>query len=184
LYVKAYIVAVLTCCVATAAHAQILCSMDRQLGTRERLTVDLRLKSGFENRRANAMDSAAVLARGGRIVHAFPVALLRVQVDTTGLRALLGARTGIADVAFVVRDTTKFDVPVQIHLDRPTASGDSATLERIGGKTEMFRSGMKRPLQATVPESLLSRIPTLFAGVKSVRAQAWGCVVAGGGSPL
>jgi hypothetical protein len=155
------------------------CWSDRMLGTQVHLTVDLRLKSGHENRRPNAADSAAVISNGGRILRSFQVAFLRVALDTTTLRALIAGGSGIADFAFPVSDTTRLDVRTQVILNRPPNPGDTSAIAALGGKDFFMYRPHHRTLSFMLPDSMIPRIRTLN-GVSIVRALSLACIVTAG----
>lgn len=162
--------------VRSATVPGILCSLDRTLGPLPGLIVDLRLRSGSENRTPGTADSAAVLRVGGRILHAFSVAMLRVAVDTTALRSLLSARSGIADVAYRVVDTTRSDVRLQVFFTRPVQATDTTVLAALGGSSFFGIWGAPlRVLSLTAPDSAVARIAAAPA-VARVQAQAMVCL--------
>ena len=162
----------------TAAPGAMYCALDRSLGPRRSLVVDLRLRSGDANRTPTAADSAAVRNAGGQPVYAFRVAVLRAALDTSALRVLLSARGGIADVAYTVADTSRRDVRLQVFFSRPVTDADAAALARLGA-TDVRRMPNRRILSLTAPDSVVPRIDAA-AGVTLVRAQAMECVIAGG----
>jgi len=134
--------------------------------------VDLSLHAGQFNRTPNADDIRAVEAAGGRVVYQFRVALLRAELDTGAVRALVSDSSGIADAAFSVPDSSKFDASVQIFLKHPITDHDEEALRHLG-VYEVAR--MPIPvLQTAVADSLIPRIAAL-PGVDFVRATAWGC---------
>ena len=154
------------------------CWLDKQLGRRPTTVVDLRLRTGEGNRRPDAADSIAVLSRGGRILYAFSVAVLRVAVDTAALRALIAGPSAIAHMAYVVRDTTKHDVSLQIFFNRPLRTTDSLRVVGLGGAVGMFREGHHGPLNAYLADSAVSQVMSL-QDVTLVRAAAMECVQVG-----
>jgi len=153
----------------------ILCSLDRSFGPHARLTVDLRLRSGEPNRSPSAADSAAVERAGARILHAFSVAVLRIEADTAQLRRLLSSRTGIADVAYPVADTTRLDVRLQAFFTRPVTASDTTTLARFGASGFLLAPGA-RVLSFTAADTATAHI-TALAGINALRAQAMVCVI-------
>lgn len=85
------------CAIATSTYAQaapdaILCWSSRILGSRQRIIVDLRLKSDSGNRQPSSEDVGAIAALGGTVLYRFNVAVLRASLDTAALRQLLGAK--------------------------------------------------------------------------------------------
>ena len=136
------------------------------------MIVDLSLHAGQFNRAPNAADIRAVEAAGGRVLYRFRVALLRAELDTGAVRALVNDSSGIADAAFTVPDSSKFDASVQIFYKRPIIDHDEEALRHLG-VYDVTR--MPIPVLLTfVPDSLIPRIAAL-PGVDFVRATAWGC---------
>src|SRR5262245_37933166 len=117
---------------AQAAPDAILCWSSRSFGSNPRLVVDLRLRSGNENREPSADDIHAVTALGGIVLYRFKVAVLRASLDTSALRQLLGARSGLADVAYPVTDPASRDVRVQVSYDRYITPRDDSALAALG----------------------------------------------------
>jgi hypothetical protein len=143
--------------------------------------VDLSLHAGQFNRTPTADDIRAVEAAGGRVVYQFRVALLRAELDTGAVRALVNDSSGIADAAFTVPDSSKFDASVQMFYKHPITDHDEEALRHLG-VYEVAR--MPIPvLQTAVPDSLIPRIAAL-PGVDFVRATAWGCAQLKGGTRM
>ncbi len=166
---------------AVAGNARpdaILCWATRTFGARDSLVVDLRLRSGNGNRTPTADDERAVTELGGRVLYRFHVAVLRALVDTTALRALLGARNGLADVAYPVADTSQHDVRLQIFYRRATTLADDSILAGHGARG-LFGPPRSRVVSATIADSLVPAIAQ-FPGVAFVRAQAMVCATANG----
>ena len=133
-----------------------------------------RISTGPSQQAAAARDRlvAAVQAAGGRVLYQFRVALVRAELDTGAVRALVKGPAAIANAAFTVPDTTKFDANVQIFYDRAITDADKDTLRTLG-VVEVDQ--MPDPvLEASVPDSLIPRIGAL-PGVQFVRATGWGC---------
>jgi hypothetical protein len=108
-------------------------------------------------------------------LYAFRVAVVGVAVDTTALRALLGARTGVADVAYLVKDTTQRDVRIEVFYGRAVTPVDDSTLRALGAR------GLLRPLRlrrvsTTIADSVVPAL-TGLPGVTVVRAQSMQCVI-------
>lgn len=159
--------------VANAPDA-VLCSLSRSFGSRPSLIVDLRLVSGPANRTPTTADSQAVARVGGRVLHSFHVAVMRIAVDTGALRTLLTEPTAIATVAYPVTDTTRFGVNVQVFLRHtPMPPAEDSTLRRLTMGHGPFYG-------ASVPDSAIPLIAAL-PDVASVRAQAMVCAVVNGG---
>src|SRR5262245_66006453 len=83
----------------TAQPDSILCWTTGGFGAQRRLVMDLRLKSGNENRVPSSEDVAAVTAVGGNVLYRFHVEVLRVVVDSGAVRALFAERRGFGDIA-------------------------------------------------------------------------------------
>jgi hypothetical protein len=164
----------------SSAEQSMYCWMDRTLSSRQPLVVDLILRADHLGRLPGSADSTAVYRHNGRITHAFRVGVLRAVVDTGALRALLAPRTGIADMAFVVTDTSRRDVNVQVHFRHALRTEDSVAIAAAGGNVFMFRPG-HRPANAHVPDSLIPRLAAL-PGVTHVRAWPIQCVTVGTGT--
>lgn len=160
--------------------AQEVCRWGRPSG-RELVVVDLLLRAGQFNRVATAADSAAVAAAGGRVLHAFNVAALRVEVPAEGLLSLATGPDGIAHAAYPVRDRDRHHVRVQVFFDRPATSADVRRVDQAGGSVRAglpplpLLSEVETPFSITVADSLLARVEAV-PGVASVRAEAVACV--------
>src|SRR5262245_46807445 len=174
--------AVLVCGVAAPLHSQppaapdpILCWTSRSFGANPRIVVDLRLRSGNANRLPSAADVRAIAELGGSVLHRFNVAVIRASVDTTALRQLIGARTGLADVAYPVLDPTRHDVRIQVFYRRDMSAADDSTLLVLGA-TGLWWRPKSRVVSATLPDSLVpvvSRLPD----VSEIRAQSIACII-------
>ncbi len=153
-------------------HLDFVCEWQPRPPITKRVIVDLSLHAGQFNRTPNADDIRAVEAAGGRVLYQFRVALLRAELDTAAVRALVADSPGIADAAFTVPDSSKFDASVQIFYKRPVTDHDEEALRHLGAY-DVAR--MPIPvLQTAVPDSLIPRIAAL-PGVDFIRATAWGC---------
>ena len=153
-------------------HLDFVCEWQPRPPITKRVIVDLSLHAGQFNRTPNADDIRTVEAAGGRVVYQFRVALLRAELDTGAVRALVSDSSGIADAAFIVPDSSKFDASVQIFYKHPIADHDEEALRHLG-VYDVAR--MPIPvLQTAVADSLIPRIAAL-PGVDFVRATAWGC---------
>jgi hypothetical protein len=138
-----------------------------------RAVVDLRLRSGHRNRTPSDDDVRAVERVGGRVLHRFNVALLRAELDTAGIRALVEAPNGIAAMASSVSDSLDLTAEVQVFYTRPITAEDRQAVERLGAR-RLGSPIPRRVLYAEVPDSAipaLSRQP----GVDFVRARAMVC---------
>jgi hypothetical protein len=154
------------------ADLALVCEWQPRPPITKRVIVDLSLHAGQSNRTPNADDIRAVEAAGGRVVYQFRVALLRAELDTGAVRALVNDSSGIADAAFTVPDSSKFDASVQIFYKHPITDHDEEALRHLG-VYDVAR--MPIPvLQTAVPDSLIPRIAAL-PGVDFLRATAWGC---------
>lgn len=178
---------ILVCGVVACLHAQpqpapdpILCWATRSFGTAPRIVVDLRLRSGYENRQPSAEDIRAVTALGGTVLHQFNVAVLRVSIDTGSLRQLLGGRTGLADVAYPVSDPPRRDVRVQVFYHRQMIAADDSALIALGAKG-LLRLPKSPTVSATLADSLVPVVGRL-PDVSFVRAQAMVCAFTTGAS--
>ncbi|TMI76529.1 MAG: hypothetical protein E6H05_03435 [Bacillati bacterium ANGP1] len=169
------------------ADLAFVCEWQPRPPITRRVIVDLSLHAGQFNRTPNGEDVRAVQAAGGRVLYQFRVALLRAELDTGAVRALVTGPAAIADAAFTVPDPSNFDAGVQIFYKRPITDADEEALRQLG----VYDSArMPIPvLQTASPDSLIPRIAAL-PGVQFVRATAYGgCVelqqrgVPGGSTP-
>ena len=154
------------------AELGFVCEWEPRPPITKRVIVDLSLRASNFGRMPNAEDVRAVQAAGGRVLYQFRVALLRAELDTGAVRALVKGPTAIANAAFTVPDTTKFDANVQIFYDRAITDADKDALRTLG-IVEMDQAP-NPVLEASVPDSLILRIGAL-PGVQFVRATGWGC---------
>ena len=145
------------------------------------VVADLGLRSSQYNRVANAADSAAVVAVRGRVLHAFHVAVLRVEVPAHALHRLTSGPGGVADVAYPVRHPDRHDVAVQVFFDRPVTTADVDRAWKAGGAVggPSVASGpvvsvVEGPASITVADSLVRRVEAL-PRVDFVRAWAFAC---------
>jgi hypothetical protein len=156
------------------AGAQFVCG-DEPLGTaRARIVVDLRLHSGKANRAPGATDVRAVEAAGGRVLHRFPVAILRAELDTGAVRALVAGPRAIAEYAHVVEDTADRRVPVAVSYAMQVTPADRRVLDVLGVTPRRRFPGLPPVVDAWWPESVVTRVARL-PSVVSVRARSVGC---------
>jgi hypothetical protein len=163
------------------ADLWFLCGWEPRPPTSRRVVVDLSLQAGHFNRTPNADDIRAVQAAGGHVLYRFRVALLRADLDTGAIRDLVDGPHAIADAAFAVPDTSKYNADVQIFYKRPITKGDEEALGQLG-----LYDRLKMPipvLQTVTPDSLIPQIAAL-PGVDFIRARAWRCVEPLQDSPL
>ena len=160
------------------AELGFVCEWDPHPPTTKRVIVDLSLHASNSGRTPNAEDVRAVQAAGGRVLYQFRVGLLRAELDTGAVRALVKGSAAIANAAFTVPDTTKFDANVQIFYERAITDADKDALRALG-VVEVDQAPTP-VLEASVPDSLILRIAALH-GVEFVRATGWGCAAPGGG---
>jgi hypothetical protein len=99
-------------------------------------------------------------------------------VDTGPLRGLLGARGGIADVAYPVADTGNHDVRVTVFYKRETTRADDSTLRALGGR-RMLRLSRGRDVNVTLADSLVPVVAQV-PDIAFVRAEAWACITVDG----
>ncbi|HEX2610400.1 MAG TPA: hypothetical protein VHK68_05265 [Gemmatimonadales bacterium] len=146
-----------------------------------RLIVDLALDAGHFNRTPNADDIRAVQAAGGHVLYQFRVAVLRAELDTGAIRDLIDGPHAIANAAYTVPDTSKYDAYAQIFYKRPITNRDEDALGQLGLSD---RLKMPSPVIETVtPDSLIPRIAAL-PGVDFIRARSIACVEAQPSTPL
>ena len=154
------------------AELGFVCEWEPRPPITKRVIVDLSLGASNYGRMPNAEDVRAVQAAGGRVLYQFRVALLRAELDTGAVRALVKGPVAIANAAFTVPDTTKFDANVQIFYDRAITDADKDTLRTLG--VIAVDQAPNPALEASVPDWLIPRIGAL-PGVQFVRATGWGC---------
>ena len=154
------------------AELGFVCEWEPRPPITKRVVVDLSLGASNYGRMPNAEDVRAVQAAGGRVLYQFRVALLRAELDTGAVRALVKGPAAIANAAFTVPDTTKFDATVQIFYARAITDADKDTLRTLG--VVEVDQAPNPVLEASVPDSLILRIGGL-PGVQFVRATGWGC---------
>src|SRR5258706_8571045 len=154
------------------AELGFVCEWEPRPPITKRVIVDLSLRASNSGRLPNAEDIRAVEAAGGRVLYQFRVALLRAELDTGAVRALVKGPAAIANAAFTVPDTTKFDANVQIFYDRAITDPDKDTLRTLG-VVEVDQSP-NPVLEASVPDSLTPRL-WAFPEVQLVRPPASGC---------
>jgi hypothetical protein len=136
------------------------------------ILVDLRLRSKNENRVPADEDVRAVTALGGKVLHRFNVAVIRVEIDATTLPKIVGEK-GMADYVLNVPNPRLYDVPVQIFFTRPITEADRTALQRVG-VTEIGQVPTRPILYATAPDRALPEIQRI-PGVEFARARALGC---------
>lgn len=152
---------------------QYWCGWSPRPPQRERLLVDLRLRSGHENRRPTAADVHAVERRGGQVRHQFQVAMLRAVLDTAAVRNLIEGPDGIAEHATAVVDPTRYDVRAQVFFNRPITTEDEQALRLAGGR--LLVRAPSQALDVVLPDSAIPHVAQL-PSVRIVRAVGYGCV--------
>jgi hypothetical protein len=155
------------------AHLWFLCGWEPRPPTTRRVIVDLSLQAEQFNRTPSPEDIRAVQAAGGHVLYQFRVALLRAELDTGAIRDLVDGPHAIADAAFTVPETSKYNAGVQIFYKRPITNRDEEGLRQLG-LYDLFK--MPIPvLQTVAPDSLIPRIAAL-PGVDFIRATAHRCM--------
>jgi hypothetical protein len=154
------------------AELGLVCEWEPRPPITKRVIVDLSLRASNYGRMPNAEDVRAVQAAGGRVLYQFRVALLRAELDTGAVRSLVKGPAAIANAAFTVPDTTKFDATVQIFYDRAITDADMEALRALG--VAEIDQAPNPVLEASVPDSLIPLIAAL-PRVQYVRATGWGC---------
>ena len=140
-----------------------------------RISVDLSLHVDQFKNAPSADDIRAVQAAGGRVLYTFRVALLRAELDTGAVRALVVGPKAIANVAFAVHDTSKMVAEVQVFSKRrPITERDKADLRRFAVDTLLHMPS--DVIEALIPDSLIPRVVAL-PNVEFVRATPWGCML-------
>jgi len=156
----------------SVVRPMFVCGMFSDLLPGPVVVADLRLRSGNGNRIPAETDVNRIQATGGTVLHRFNVALVRARVDTGSLHGLV-SRSGIADYATLVDDTSRFDASVQIFFSRPITADDIEALRRMKVKASPIPP---RPniLYAVAEDRTISTIQKM-AGVDFVRARAMEC---------
>lgn len=138
------------------------------------VAVDLRLRTGIEDRSPSDREVQAVRAQGGKVLHVFNVSIVRVEADTTAIRQWVSGPDAIAERAAVVRETSALEVELEVIFSRTVTDADAAAVTQAGG-TVLGRAPLREPaLRVRAPDPVipsLSRLP----GVKSVRTSSIGC---------
>jgi hypothetical protein len=150
-----------------------ICGWQPRAPQAQRIIVDLLLDAGNSGRTPNADDIRAIQAAGGRVLYKFRVALLRAELDTGAVRALVAGPTAIANAAWAVHDTSRIDADVQIFYKRAITEADKADLRRLGVDS-IGESPDHRVIESLIPDSLIPRVAAL-SSVDFVRATGWGC---------
>ena len=135
--------------------------------------VDLQLRTGTENRPPTLDEVRRVEALGGRIIHRFHVALLRVDVDTAALYALTSGPGAIADAAFAVLDSTRVRFRGQVYFSQDATAADRAGLRALG--LAALESPRPDLVTAFIPDSVTPTVAQM-PGVRLVRVARIGCV--------
>jgi hypothetical protein len=154
------------------AELGFVCEWEPRPPITKRVIVDLSLHASNYGRMPNAGDVRAIQAAGGRVLYQFWVALVRAELDTGAVRSLVKGPAAIANAAFTVPDTTKFDANVQIFYDRAITDADKEALRALG--VSEIDEAPNPVLEASVPDSLIPLIAAL-PRVQYVRATGWGC---------
>ena len=155
-----------------------ICGWQPRAPQTKRVIVDLLLHAGQFNRTPNADDIRAVQAADGRVLYKFRVALLRAELDTGAVRALVAGPTAVANAAWAVHDTSKIDADVQIFYKRAITEGNKADLRRFGVDS-IGEAPDHRVIESLIPDSLIPRVAAL-PSVEFVRATGWGCAAPDG----
>jgi hypothetical protein len=120
---------------------------------------------------------SAIERAGGRVLHRYHIDVVRAELDTSVVRALVLGPDPIAQMAEEVLDTSQTNLHVQVHYTRPVTDADSAHLAGLGGRVR--GAPRVRPiLWVDLPDSILPGVMRA-PGVREVRAQLVGCGRAG-----
>jgi hypothetical protein len=117
-------------------------------------------------------DKAIVRALGGRVLHVFNVPMLRIEIDTSAIPALLYRLN--ARILLPVADTSKRDVITNIFYNGPARPEDSARVAALG--VRMSGSRFSRMISVVAADSIIPAIRKL-PYVVWVRPMSGACVV-------
>lgn len=158
---------------AVVEWRSFICDWAPHPPARTRIIADLSLRAGEYNRIATAVDSAAVESSGGRVLYAFSVARLRVELDTSAVRALIQSPGGIATAAYAVTDTSQHIALVQVFFRQAASDADVASVEQLG--VDMPGGNWDGTVwTAWAPDRVINQIAAL-PQVRFVREQAMLC---------
>ncbi|HEV2130994.1 MAG TPA: hypothetical protein VGR27_07825, partial [Longimicrobiaceae bacterium] len=142
----------------------------------ERIVADIRLHSGDTNRVPTEEDLQALRSGGARTLHVFNVAMVRVEIATDRIPALIRSRDPIADWAATVPDPNNFDVELQIFFVDAPRDEDLRAIEALGGRV-LGGLGVRGVLYVVAPDAAVPQLARL-PRVTNVRAQAMICAEA------
>jgi hypothetical protein len=115
----------------------------------------------------------AIERAGGRVLHRFRLDVVRAELDTAAVRALVLGPDPIAQMAEQVVDSNRLNLQVQISYSRPVTDADSAYIANLGGL--VTGTPPVRPiLFADLPDSILPDVMRA-PGVQSVGPRLVGC---------
>lgn len=115
----------------------------------------------------------AVERAGGRVLHRFHIDVVRAELDTSAVRALVLGPERIAQMAEQVLASNRVNLRVQISYSRPVTGADSAYIARLGGLV-MGTPPVRPMLLVDLPDSILPDVMRA-PGVRTVSARLVGC---------
>jgi hypothetical protein len=141
----------------------------------ERVLVDLVLAREADDRnlRPTPDELAAVRAAEGMVQHIFQVPMIRAELDTSAVRALILGAGAVGTFARIAPDPRVQEVEVQIRFDRPVTESDVAALGRLDARD---LGHVPRPdvLEVALADSEVPAVRRL-AGVHGVEPMTVGC---------
>ena len=138
----------------------------------KRVIVDFSLgRRYFEERELPPEKAASIEGMGGRILHRFNVPVLRVEMDTTSLRAARHEIGGTGPL-YAVEDTTNLHLPVDVFFDRTVSTEDVERMKAAGALSPRIALGTM--ITATAHDSVIPKIRAV-AHVLWIRALTGQC---------
>ncbi|CAN5145691.1 hypothetical protein BH20GEM2_BH20GEM2_07290 [soil metagenome] len=153
-----------------------VCDWTPERPTAERIVADVRLRSGDANRVPTDQELEALRRAGARILHVFNVAMVRAEISTDRIPALIRSWDPIAEWAATVPDPDNFDVELQIFFVDAPRDEDLRAIEALGGRVR-GGLGVRGVLYVVAPDAAVPQLARL-PRVTNVRAQAMICAEA------
>ncbi|MBA2243943.1 MAG: hypothetical protein H0W11_03235 [Gemmatimonadetes bacterium] len=153
-----------------------VCDWTPERPTAERIVADVRLRSGDASRVPTDQELEALRRAGARILHVFNVAMVRAEISTDRIPALIRSWDPIAEWAATVPDPDNFDVELQIFFVDAPRDEDLRAIEALGGRV-LGGLGVRGVLYVVAPDAAVPQLARL-PRVTNVRAQAMICAEA------
>lgn len=148
------------------------CEWDPSPPSHEKVVVDLMLQLHDRKAQQTSEELQIIQQTGGRILHRFNVALVRVELDTSALRRLVHGPDRIATSAYGVTDPANYDVAVQVSYTRAVTDTDETALLGLGARN--VARAATRILYSRLPDAIIPQVARL-PGVDSVQASVVVC---------